>query len=134
MAVASTTVFTDAACIHNGRPHACSAFRLFFGDNDVRNTIQVILPGAEVNTNNRAHLHALIWALRTCDGWPVCVQTCSKLTVSVCPFMVNCKHYYLHSLFFVLCRQMVHVPSLDGTGTVGKRRMAKLWPTLICGN
>ena len=95
---ALTTVFADAACIDNGRPHACGAFRLIFKECDSRNKIKVILPGIRVTTNNRVHLHALLEALRICPG-PLCVQTCSKITVRVHAPKLFIPFFFIHDYY-----------------------------------
>ena len=80
------TVFVDHACRNNGQERACGAFRLFFGDDDNRNVVQVPLQFGK-QSNNAAALHGVIRALQIVYTTPpsgakrVVVQTCSKYTV-----------------------------------------------------
>jgi len=50
-------VYTDGACINNGRPGAKAGIGIFFGENDTRNVSQ---PLEGKQTNNAAELSAII--------------------------------------------------------------------------
>ena len=54
-------ICTDGACTNNGRGGALAGVGVYFGPSDARN-ISTPLPG-ELQTNNRAELQALIYAL-----------------------------------------------------------------------
>ena len=94
-------MFADVACRDNGQDRACGAFRLFFGDDDYRNVLQVPLP-YDKQSNNTAHLHAVIRALQIVyrtqptDPKPVLVLTCSKYTVG-------------HPLLFLIARTVSYL-------------------------
>ena len=55
-------VYTDGACINNGRPDAAAGIGIFFGEGDPRNISQRLLPD-EKQTNNVAELIALRTAI-----------------------------------------------------------------------
>lgn len=72
-------VFIGAACSNNGRADALAGFRVFFNTDDERNTCTFGIPGRQ--TNNAAHLHGLVCAIRLCSKTKrVVMKTCSKLT------------------------------------------------------
>ena len=53
-------VYTDGACVNNGKPDARAGFGVWFGENDPRN-VSESFTGPQ--TNNRAELLAIIRAL-----------------------------------------------------------------------
>ncbi len=53
-------IYTDGACINNGKPEASAAYAAYFGSDDPRN-ISVKLPTG--STNNVAELSAIIYVL-----------------------------------------------------------------------
>ena len=52
-----TYVYTDGACVHNGRPNAKAGVGVYFGKNDPRNVSERLV-GEQ--TNNRAELTAIL--------------------------------------------------------------------------
>ena len=59
-----TSVYTDGACIDNGKPYARAGYGIWFGENDSRNTSESY-NGKQ--TNNIAELLAIIKALTILD-------------------------------------------------------------------
>eukprot|EP00842_Homolaphlyctis_polyrhiza_P004757 jgi/Hompol1/5282/HPOL_004305-RA len=59
-------VYTDGACVNNGKASARAGYGVYFSDNDPRN-IAMPLSG-DVHTNNRAELTAVIEAIRRTPG------------------------------------------------------------------
>ena len=59
------TVYTDGACIDNGKPYARAGYGIWFGENDPRNTSESY-KGKQ--TNNIAELLAIIKALTILDN------------------------------------------------------------------
>jgi len=53
-------IYTDGACINNGKPNAKAGIGIYFGEKDRRNTSSRI-PGKQ--TNNAAELIAIIYAI-----------------------------------------------------------------------
>jgi ribonuclease HI len=52
-------VYTDGACIHNGKPNALAGIGVYFGENDTRNTSSKI---SGKQSNNTAELKAILKA------------------------------------------------------------------------
>lgn len=52
-------VYTDGACVHNGKPNASAGYGIYFGENDSRNVSARVAPGS-VQTNNVAELTAIL--------------------------------------------------------------------------
>ena len=50
-------IYTDGACIHNGKPNAKAGYGIFFGKDDKRNTSKPVIKGNQ--TNNYAELIAI---------------------------------------------------------------------------
>ncbi|KAJ1914187.1 hypothetical protein IWQ60_008903 [Tieghemiomyces parasiticus] len=74
-------VYTDGACINNGRAGSCAGVGAYFGDGDVRN-ISERLKGP-VQTNQRAELTAIKRALEVCSRRrPLTVHTDSKYAMN----------------------------------------------------
>ncbi|KAL9538893.1 hypothetical protein MBANPS3_010608 [Mucor bainieri] len=61
------TIFTDGACINNGRPWARAGFGVFWGDDDPRNVAERLYGPQQ--TNQRAEAQAVLTALEQTDGF-----------------------------------------------------------------
>lgn len=80
-------VFTDGACIHNGKPNAKAAFACVWPDAP-KYDVGMRVPLNEPQTNNRAEYKAFMHALEQADGHidvhgtqPLIVYTDSKLMI-----------------------------------------------------
>lgn len=79
-------VYTDGACIHNGKPNAKAGMGVFFGYNDPRN-ISKKVEGKQ--TNNTAELGAVFEALcmiteEIKNNLNICVVTDSEYVIKCC--------------------------------------------------
>lgn len=71
---AVVTVYTDGACVNNGKKNASAGIGVFFADNDNRNTSESLNKALKMysditdfsQTNNRAELTAILHALYLC--------------------------------------------------------------------
>jgi ribonuclease HI len=68
-------VYTDGACINNGKPNACAGIGVYFGYNDVRN-ISRRIEGKQ--TNNTAEITAMIEAYQVIQND---IQSGKKVTI-----------------------------------------------------
>ena len=63
-------VYTDGACMYNGRTNAKAGIGVYFGPNDNRNISQSLDPNKFGKlTNNMAELTAIIAACKTLEKW-----------------------------------------------------------------
>ena len=79
-------VYTDGACIHNGKPNAKAGMGVFFGNNDPRN-ISKKVEGKQ--TNNTAELGAVFEALcmiteEIKNNHNICIVTDSEYVIKCC--------------------------------------------------
>lgn len=79
-------VYTDGACIHNGKPKAKAGMGVFFGYNDPRN-ISKKVEGKQ--TNNTAELGAVFEALCAIteeikNNYLICIVTDSEYVIKCC--------------------------------------------------
>lgn len=79
-------VYTDGACIHNGKPHAKAGMGVFFGYDDPRN-ISKKVEGKQ--TNNTAELGAVFEALcmikeEIKNNYLICIVTDSEYVIKCC--------------------------------------------------
>lgn len=68
-------VYTDGACINNGKPNACAGIGVYFGNNDTRN-ISRRIEGKQ--TNNTAEITAMIEAYQVIQKD---IQSGKKVTI-----------------------------------------------------
>lgn len=83
-------VYTDGACIHNGKTNSIAGYGIYFGENDPRNTFGRIL--GDKQTNNVAELTAILktYAIIEADivsGKPIII-------VSDSSYALSCVGYY----------------------------------------
>ena len=85
---ADIIVFTDGACIHNGKPGARGAYAAVW-PNYMHLNFGLLLPPTEKQTNNRAELRAVLAAIERTDqvidpnrARPIVVHTDSMLIVN----------------------------------------------------
>lgn len=76
-------VYTDGACIHNGRPNACAGIGVYFGKGDSRNVSQRV-KGKQ--SNNTAEVQAVLVAYQIIrrelqNGQNVAIYTDSKYVI-----------------------------------------------------
>lgn len=76
-------VYTDGACVNNGRPSAIAGYGVYFGEGDARNVSKKIDDGPF--TNNRAELEGVLCALKIIAsdldkflGMKICIVTDSE--------------------------------------------------------
>ena len=82
----SITVYTDGACVNNGKPDARSGYGIYFGRDDARN-VSERYTGPQ--TNNVAELLAIIRALTILkenieEGTEVKINSDSKYAIRCC--------------------------------------------------
>ncbi|MHB1865731.1 MAG: ribonuclease H family protein [Candidatus Saccharimonadales bacterium] len=77
----SVTIYTDGACINNGRPGARAGFGVWFGPEDPRNISEIV--SGDRHTNQIAELEACAVALEhpVCEGKQVHLYTDSQYTI-----------------------------------------------------
>ena len=82
--MAQLNVFSDGACIGNGRASAVGGIGVWFGHGDPRNIAKGYGRNAGfIVTNHKMELLAAIHALRAAQGSPVCLYTDSM-------YVINC--------------------------------------------
>ena len=79
-------IYTDGACINNGKPDANAGFGVWFGENDVRNVSESF---SGKQTNNIAELLAIIKALTIVrnqieGGQPINIYSDSSYAIRCC--------------------------------------------------
>ena len=81
-------IYTDGACINNGKDNACAGIGIYFGENDIRNVSKKII-GKQ--TNNTAELQAIIEVFNIIkydlDNKKICI-------VSDSTYSLNCVTIY----------------------------------------
>jgi ribonuclease HI len=76
----SIHIYTDGACLNNGKPGAKGGYGIYFGKNDCRNQYGPLPKNHIPHTNQRAELLAILLALRIVekDTRPVIIHSDSK--------------------------------------------------------